>query len=506
MAQGILPFKYEKEKKERGMTGLGGLPVYLDLAMAMGLGESIERHLQIKEQGWTDKQTVLSLVMLNLTGGDCVDDLRKLEGDDGFCRVLRRMEQKGMKRRERRGEDRLWQRERQRVFPSPSSVFRYLSAFHSSDEEKERVRGKAFIPAPNRHLHGLMKVNGDMVQFIQSRRPEKVATLDQDATLVETTKREAFYSYKGYKAYQPLNTWWAEQGLVVHTDFRDGNVPAGYEQLRALQEALALLPQGVETVRLRSDTAGYQHELLRYCAQGKDERFGRIEFAIGCDVNPEFKRAVLEVEEKEWQPLYQEFDGCRIKTTQEWVEVCFVPYAFSRSKRDPVYRYLSIREVMGSMDLPGIEPSQQSLPFQTVQMSNQHYKLFGLVTNMDWEGEQLIHWHRKRCGKSEEAHAVMKDDFAGGKLPSDDFGENAAWWWIMILAMNLNNAMKQLALGKSWVPRRMKAIRFLLINLPGRIVERSRELIIRLAKNNPAVDFLLEARRQIMVLSWAPSG
>jgi len=25
----------------------------------------------------------------------------------------------------------------------------------------------------------------------------------------------------------------------------------------------------------------------------------------------------------------------------------------------------------------------------------------------------------------------MKDDLAGGKLPSDDFGENAAWRWIL---------------------------------------------------------------------------
>jgi hypothetical protein len=27
----------------------------------------------------------------------------------------------------------------------------------------------------------------------------------------------------------------------------------------------------------------------------------------------------------------------------------------------------------------------------------------------------------------------MKEDLAGGKLPSNDFGENAAWWWIMIV-------------------------------------------------------------------------
>ena len=124
--------------------------------------------------------------------------------------------------------------------------------------------------------------------------------MDQDATLVETTKRD--------KAYQPLNTWWAEQGSILHTEFRDGNVPAGYEQLRVLLEALALLPAGVEKVRLRSDTAGYQHELLKYCAKGENKRFGRIEFAIDCDVTPEFKKAVLETEEKDWQPIYKEFD------------------------------------------------------------------------------------------------------------------------------------------------------------------------------------------------------
>ena len=506
MSQGVLPFKYEEEKKESGMTALGGLPVYLDLATVMGIGEKIEKHLHIKRQGWTDRQMILSLIMLNLAGGDCVDDLEKLEGDDGFCKILRRIEQKGMKRRERREMDRRWRKERQRVVPSPSSVFRYLSAFHDPEQEKLRSEGKAFIPVPNEHLRGLMKVNSELVAFIHGRNPQRVATLDQDATLVKTGKRDALYSYKDYKAYQPLNTWWAEQGLVLHTEFRDGNVPAGYEQLRVFQEALTLLPAGVEKVRLRSDTAGYQHELLRYCAGGTDERFGRIEFAIGCDVTAEFKKAVMEVEEGDWQPLYKEFDGGRIKTNQEWAEVCFIPNAIGHKKDAPAYRYLAIREVMGSMELPGMESPQQSFPFPTFQLNSQRYKLFGLVTNTDWEGEKLIHWQRQRCGKSEEAHSVMKEDLAGGKLPSGDFGENAAWWWIMILAMNLNSAMKQLALGKSWAPKRMKAMRFSFINIPGRIVEHSRDFIIRLVQGHPAVHLLIEARSRIMALVPVPSG
>jgi hypothetical protein len=49
----------------------------------------------------------------------------------------------------------------------------------------------------------------------------------------------------------------------IDTEFRDGNVPAGFEQLRVFKEALNCLPEAVKQVRLRSDTAGYQHGLGR---------------------------------------------------------------------------------------------------------------------------------------------------------------------------------------------------------------------------------------------------
>jgi hypothetical protein len=32
---------------------------------------------------------------------------------------------------------------------------------------------------------------------------------------------------------------------------------------------------------------------------------------------------------------------------------------------------------------------------------------------------------------SEQVHLVMKEDLAGGKLPSGKFGVNAAWWQII---------------------------------------------------------------------------
>ena len=149
---------------------------------------------------------------------------------------------------------------------------------------------------------------------------------------------------------------------------------------------------------------------------------------------------------------------------------------------------------------------EKEYPFPTLAMDTKKYKIFGIVANMDWDGQELIPWFYQRCGKSEETHNVMKDDLAGGKLLSDDFGANAAWWWIIILALNLNAAMKKLVLGKSWISKRMKAIRFSLINLPARVMERSRELLVRLPKNHPCFDWLLMIRAKIATLASASPG
>ena len=508
MAQGLLPFKYEEEKQTTGMTALAGLPVYLDLAQKMGLSISIKKHLTVREgsQGWTDSQIVMALLLLNLAGGDCVDDIKVLEADDGFCEILKKAELQGLKRKERRIRLGRWRKERKRAVPSASAIFRYLAAFHDLEQEKARAKGTAFIPKPNEYLRGFGLINAAMAGFVSQQSTQETATLDMDATLSATNKAAALYCYDGYKSYQPLNTWWAEKRIILHTEFRDGNVPAGYEQLRVLQEALECLPGEVKKVQLRSDTAGYQHALLRYCARGENKRFGRILFAIGCDVTPEFKKAVAEVEATDWQPLYKTVNGKKEKTGTEWAEVCFVPNVIGHSKNGPAYRYVAKREALAEqLGMPGME-LQPALPFQTLDMAGKRYKLFGVVTNMDGDGDELIHWYHERCGKSEEAHAVMKEDLAGGKFPSGDFGENAAWWWIMVLAHNLNAIMKQQALGETWINKRMKAIRFSFINLPGRVVERARSLVIRLIRNHPSLGVLIEARRRIALLVPIPSG
>jgi hypothetical protein len=83
------------------------------------------------------------------------------------------------------------------------------------------------------------------------------ATLDHDATILESHKREAQAHYKGGRGYQPAVVYWAEQDLVVADEFRDGNVPAGMENLRLIQRAFASLPSTVRERYFRADSACY---------------------------------------------------------------------------------------------------------------------------------------------------------------------------------------------------------------------------------------------------------
>jgi hypothetical protein len=119
-------------------------------------------------QGWSDAQVLMSLILLNLAGGDCVDDLSILQSDPGFAEVLHRVETHGMPRRDRRALLQRFRKERTAATPSPSSVFRYLSAFHDPHGAADREPHKAFIPAAGEHLRGLARVNADVVAFVQS--------------------------------------------------------------------------------------------------------------------------------------------------------------------------------------------------------------------------------------------------------------------------------------------------------------------------------------------------
>jgi hypothetical protein len=167
-----------------------------------------------------------------------------------------------------------------------------------------------------------------------------------------------------------------------------------------------------------------------------------------------------------------------------------VPAGHSRRRAD--CRFLAIREPLRQLDLD----DAAQLPFATEEFAAKgRFKLFGLVTNRTLPGDQVIWWLRERCGKSEEVHAVMNWPDAERAVRSQrrvahDPGPQPE--------------CRDEAAGAGAGVGRMKALRFSLINLPGRIIRHGRRLIIRVVGAGETLALLLSARRTILAL--APSG
>ncbi len=506
MTQKRLPFKYKEEKKNKKTVRYAGLLPILELSRKIGIFKYADNHLKIRagDQGWLDSQVVLSVLLVNILGGDSVSDIDHLESDEGLCAILNHCESRLLNKRKIDISSR-FRKGRGRFFPSDNAIHGYMDYFHDESEEKKREvfssQEKAFIPNPNRFMVCLLSFFRHMLLFSQKNHPVKCATIDVDGVISTSSKNTALYTYKNEKGYQPMNASWHERGLVIHTEFRDGNVPSNHKVPEFVKSAFSNLPQDVCLRFLRMDSAGYNFDLMEYC---NNEGIG---FSLSAPLCKALKDEVRLVNEGDWSKVSLSRDqilkrpGLDIDSEEsfwQWVEIPYVP----DDPRGDKYRYIAIRSRIPDQgklfdeDMDTEESKKKEYVKDGVR-----YRLRVIVTNRkDMDGEELFHWHNKRCGYSEQAHDVMKNELAGGRFPSFKFGVNAFWWVMMVIALNIMEIYKRLVLGGSWRTRRMKAIRFLLINLAGRVEERSRSIFIYLR----GIDIFEKHRDKIEGLEWVP--
>jgi hypothetical protein len=465
ISQGLLPFHLIEDNAKIMMTSFAGVPLVMEAFRALGLRASIQRHLPILQRSgrYEEADYVESFVSVFCAGGDCVDDFALLRGDEGLRELGLRI-------------------------PSSEAARWFLNAFHEEEALEGRVAHKGFIPEETAWLQGLAAVNRDLIRKAVVQEAPWKATIDLDSTLIESHKREAYMTYLGEKGYHPVVASWAEQDLVVADEFRDGNVPAAMALLPVLKEAISALPPAVRLVRFRSDRAAYVHELLDWCRREIPRR-PRVEFAISAEMSDRLKAAIEALAEEDWKPLRKVTDQGWVVGRKEWAEVEFVPTQPSRKKDMKPDRYLAIR----------IRPAQGEL-----FPEGQPYHYFAVVTNMwSWEGEKLLRWQRERCGTVEKVHDVLKNDLAGGVFPSQRFFANATWWRLNLLAYNVLAVMKRKALPLSWWPARLKALRFHLLCIAGRVIEHGRRVYLKIAKHHPSFLLYQEAREKLLIFSSA---
>jgi len=466
--EGLLPFKLVEDESGEALTSFGGLPLVIETCEALGLPGLVNRHVRIKQRdrGYRESKYVESVIALMAAGGDCLEDMEQLRSDAGLKLLLGEM-------------------------PSAEAVRFFLYAFHDEKLLAQRPLEGAFIAEETEPLKGLWEVNREVVLKASRGEKPKEATVDQDATVVESHKEQSQVTYLGGRGYQPVINYWAEQDLILSDEFRDGNVPAGMDPLSPFLRAVKALPQSVETVYFRSDSAAYQHKLLDVMREGIELNGKKVVvyFAISADMTEALKGRITSLSEGAWKPLRKVTEKGLIEGRKEWAEVEFIPSAASVKRDMKPDRYLAIR----------VRPAQGEL-----FSDGNSYHYYAVVTNL-WErdGEELLRWQRERCGSVEKVHDVLKNDLAGGVMPCGRFFANAGWWRLNCLCYNVISVMKRKALPPTFWPARMKALRFHLIGVAGKVVSHARSTFLKLTEGYRGLIPYREARSRLVVFSSA---
>jgi len=443
-----LPFAYDEQQTEENVTALGGIPLLIQAFRSLGTGRSVAQHVQIKQRqrGLDEASYVESFVVLNAAGGDCLEDFDHLRVDSGLAELI--------------GHE----------LPSPEAARKFLYQFHDETkvaeaQQQELALGRvSYIPQESEPLAGLGMVNREVVQEFGRRTQDKIATIDLDATIIESWKREAQRTYQGITGYQPMLGLWAELNVIVADEFRDGNVGSDTRLLPVTKQAFAALPDSVEERYFRGDSACYQQELLRWLRNRQREEGpeGFIGFGISAEMSEALQKQIRNLPDPLWKPYREDAEAlCECAEVLNWDPL----ERKAGEELDPV-RYLAIR----------ISRKQGEL-FADGKL----YKYFAVVTNRwDYEAKRLLEWQREKAGSIEAAHAVLKNELAAGVMPCSRFGANAAWLRMAVLTYNVISALKRLALPPELLTARPKRLRFLVFNTAGRILHHARRVVCRL--------------------------
>ena len=117
--------------------------------------------------------------------------------------------------------------------------------------------------------------------------------------------------------------------------------------------------------------------------------------------------------------------------------------------------------------------------------SDRHHH--AVVTNLPWEGDRLLKWHREKAGTVEHLHDEVKNALAGGHMPSQHFAVNAAWFKLSLMAYNLASAIKGLCFSAEERTMRFKRYRLSVVNLAGRMSRFANTLRLRLCASAEAI-------------------
>lgn len=403
---------FQLKKTSDTITSKSGLSIFHEAAIALGVGDSIKRNLPKpgSNRGLRPDEYIMPLILMFCGGGKEMEDIREIKIDKGLRKLC------GFKN-----------------VPSADAIGQWI--------RKED------------NLEGLRKVNEDFIKQVIMFSGKDNFTVDTDATFIETEKKCAQMTYKGFTAFSSLLSFISDLDLCVCDDYRNGAKHAGAgieDQIMDTHKLLTSL--GKKFKYFRSDSAAYKANVFNFCEDTE------IVFTIAADQDKAVKEAIRAIPEKAWKKLKDETG----KTTGRQ----YAKTVHSMNKTKKAFTLIVQRWVNRQPDL----------------FEQDYWRYYVIATN-DYARStpDIIRFHNKR-GNSENYNKEMKNGFGMEYAPSRILKANGVYFRLGMLAYNVTIAVKRFFLGKDWIKKTISTLRWQMIFVAGKVVKHGRQLYLKIAK------------------------
>lgn len=325
-------------------------------------------------------------------------------------------------------------------FPVQSTLSRFLSA----------VKVSVAREIADLNFDLLMKFRGSFKKM-------KRITLDLDShiTSVYGNQQRAGLGYnpkkKGRKSYHPLLCFVGETRDYIGGLYRSGKHHTSYNAVKFLKSMIKKLPSHIEDIKLRADGGFFSREMIEHLIKKE------IEFYIAVPIQPWVQK--------------------KIRHTREWtdigggVETGECGYIFTKG--------VTLRMVFVRQKIKGNKPPKKQLKLLSVDDVKYDYQV--IVTSSDEEAVDVWRYYNQRaCCENFIKEGIY--GFGLDKVVSHSYAGNYAWFELLMLAYNLMNFFKEEALNQKKIKQMTQTIRDRIFLIPGRLVSKSRQWVLKLER------------------------
>jgi hypothetical protein len=268
---------------------------------------------------------------------------------------------------------------------------------------------------------------------------------------------------KGRRSYHPLLCFEATRHEFWHGSLRPGNTSANTGVVHFMRRCLAKLPAGWprSRIRVRADSGFFGNKFISSL-----EELG-CEYVIVAKMTSTLRRTVLARRfQKEGHGLeFADFDY----QCQGWKEP---------------RRFVAVRRLL---------PTDKEEEAQLSLFKDRRYAYQAMVTNLRLEPFRLWRFYVQRATIEQNIRELLYD-YPLGKIPTDDWVANVAFFQLLLLTFDVMHWFKRLCLPPEYLTTTLESVRTDFLVLPAKLVRRGHRNILQLPEHYH--------HRQAFLLAW----